>query len=126
MDKIYGFKQKDVELLIKYLKDRQNASLSKEFARFAADTGKSKGTVRNMYYAIAKRAAKIRSLPINTLTASPFPYRRSRNLKKKRSASSSKRSCSAKKTASPRAGSSESLRETIRPPFAIRINTGTF
>ena len=56
MDKIYGFKQKDVELLIKYLKDRQNASLSKVFARFAADTGKSKGTVRNMYYAIAKKS----------------------------------------------------------------------
>lgn len=61
MDKIYGFKQKDVEKLIKYLDGKQGGSLSKAFEEFAAATGKSKGTVRNMYYAVAKKSREDKS-----------------------------------------------------------------
>ena len=54
MDKIYGYKIKDVEGLIECLKVNGNQSLSKTFEQYAARTGKSKGTVRNLYYALAK------------------------------------------------------------------------
>ena len=54
MNKIYGYKTKDVEGLIECLKDSKNQSLSKIFEQYALKTGKSKGTVRNLYYALAK------------------------------------------------------------------------
>lgn len=56
MEKIYGFRQKDIEKLIEYLEGRKEKPLSRVFEEFAADTGKSKGTVRNMYYAMAKKS----------------------------------------------------------------------
>ena len=56
MDKIYGFKQKDIEQLIGRLENRKEKPLSRVFEEFAEQTGKSKGTVRNMYYALAKKS----------------------------------------------------------------------
>lgn len=56
MEKIYGFKEKDVKELISYLEEREGESLSKVFAAFGERYGKSKGTVRNMYYALAKKS----------------------------------------------------------------------
>lgn len=88
MDKIYGFKQKDVEKLIKYLDGKQGGSLSKAFEEFAAATGKSKGTVRNMYYAVAKKAGRISPLPKNISEVRRSPCRRFRNSRTKRNANS--------------------------------------
>lgn len=56
MDKIYGFKKQDIISLINYLKEKSNKSLVGRFDEFAILTNKSKGTVRNMYYAIAKKS----------------------------------------------------------------------
>ena len=56
MDKIYGFKQKDIEQLIERLENRKGRPLSRVFEEFANETGKSKGTVRNMYYALARKS----------------------------------------------------------------------
>lgn len=56
MEKIYGFKQKDVEELIKCLETKKDAPLISVFERFAAENGKSKGTVRNMYYALVRKS----------------------------------------------------------------------
>ena len=56
MDKIYGFKKQDVEKLIKYLEESQNKPLSSVFEEYANAYGKSKGTVRNMYYALARKS----------------------------------------------------------------------
>ena len=57
MDKLYGYKEKELKEFIRYLKEKgEGKSLSKTFAEFARMKGKSKGTVRNMYYALAKRA----------------------------------------------------------------------
>ena len=56
MDKIYGYKEKDIKDFCEYVKNRKNASLTETFTAYATLTGKSKGTIRNMYYAIAKKS----------------------------------------------------------------------
>lgn len=58
MEKIYGYKKCDIEGLIECLKQNQNAPLSKVFEIYAEKTGKSKGTVRNLYYALAKASSQ--------------------------------------------------------------------
>ena len=55
MDKLYGYKEKDVIGLAQYIKERGSQSLSQTFSDYARDSGKAKGTVRNLYYALAKQ-----------------------------------------------------------------------
>lgn len=55
MDKLYGYKEKDIEGLVKLLDERKGETLSKVFTEYAKISGKSKGTVRNMYYALVKK-----------------------------------------------------------------------
>lgn len=55
--KIYGYKNQDVIGLINYLNESGDMPLSRVFAGYASESGKSKGTVRNLYYALAKRAS---------------------------------------------------------------------
>lgn len=54
MEKIYGYKEKDVLGLAEFIKNRGNASLSSVFEKYGLASGKAKGTVRNLYYALAK------------------------------------------------------------------------
>ncbi len=56
MEKIYGYKEKDVIGLAEFLKDRGAEPLSSIFTKYALINGKAKGTVRNLYYAVAKRS----------------------------------------------------------------------
>ena len=56
MEKIYGYKEKDIVGLAKFLKERGEESLSSTFTKYALINGKAKGTVRNLYYALAKRS----------------------------------------------------------------------
>lgn len=56
MDKIYGYKQKDVLALAEFLMQQKDTSLSSVFEEFGAIHGKAKGTVRNLYYALAKKS----------------------------------------------------------------------
>ncbi len=58
MDKIYGYKMQDVTLLAEYLKNRGNGSLTSIFADYGQKYGKAKGTVRNLYYALAKKSVE--------------------------------------------------------------------
>lgn len=58
MEKIYGYKMKDVTMLAEYLKSRGNSSLTSVFIDYAKKHGKAKGTVRNLYYALAKRSVE--------------------------------------------------------------------
>lgn len=58
MEKIYGYKEKDVLGLAEFLKDRKGEPLSAVFEKYAIKSGKAKGTVRNLYYALAKTAAQ--------------------------------------------------------------------
>lgn len=54
MSKIYGYKEKDVIALAEFLRVNQKGKLTERFERFSAISGKAKGTVRNLYYALAK------------------------------------------------------------------------
>ncbi len=56
MENLYGFKEKDVLGLSEVLKERKNRPLSAVFLEYAKISGKEKGTVRNLYYAMAKRS----------------------------------------------------------------------
>ena len=58
MEKIYGYKEKDVKGLAEFIKNRGAKSLSSVFEDYGDYSGKAKGTVRNLYYAIAKRSAE--------------------------------------------------------------------
>ena len=53
MEKLYGYKEKDVLGLYEYLKNKKG-TLSEVFKKYATETGKSTGTVRNLYYALVK------------------------------------------------------------------------
>lgn len=53
MEKLYGYKEKDVLGLYEYLKNKKG-TLVNVFKSYAKDTGKSVGTVRNLYYALVK------------------------------------------------------------------------
>lgn len=55
MEKLYGFKERDVLGLIEYLRENKNKKLTDIFSGYASKTKKAKGTVRNLYYTIAKR-----------------------------------------------------------------------
>ncbi len=56
MEKIYGYKEKDVYALAEFIKEKGETSLSNVFEKFGALYGKAKGTVRNLYYAVAKKS----------------------------------------------------------------------
>lgn len=56
MEKIYGYKDKDIVALAEFIKEKGDNSLSNLFERFGAINGKAKGTVRNLYYALAKKS----------------------------------------------------------------------
>lgn len=56
MEKIYGYRQQDVIALAQFLKKRERESLTKTFERFGIECGKATGTVRNLYYALAKKS----------------------------------------------------------------------
>ena len=56
MNKIYGFDDKLTFKLIDFIKNKKGEKLTSVFAEFAMVTGKSAGTVRNLYYALCKKA----------------------------------------------------------------------
>jgi len=59
MNKIYGFKESRIKEFGEYLKRTDNTkNLTKVFSEYSAASGMSKGTVRNMYYALARECQK--------------------------------------------------------------------
>ena len=57
MEKMYGFKEKDVIGLAELIKNKGEKSLTDVFNEYSLINGKAKGTVRNLYYALAKKSA---------------------------------------------------------------------
>ncbi|MCQ2387469.1 MAG: hypothetical protein MJ066_03370 [Clostridia bacterium] len=53
MDKIYGFKDKDIIELAKYIKDKKGSRVN-IFKEYSLKSGKAEGSVRNLYYALVK------------------------------------------------------------------------
>ena len=58
MESLYGFKEKDVKALAEFLKSRKNQPLTEVFKAYALMSGKKEGTVRNLYYAMAKKSGE--------------------------------------------------------------------
>ena len=56
MSKIYGYKEEDVKNLYDFIKKNKNIPLAQAFFAYGKFYGKSKGTVRNLYYAMAKKS----------------------------------------------------------------------
>lgn len=56
MSKIYGYKEKDIIALAEFIRSEKGKSLSDKFALFSEKYNKAKGTVRNLYYALAKQS----------------------------------------------------------------------
>ncbi len=61
MKKLYGYKEKDILGFINFLKTHKG-SMTTAFSVYAKKVGKSKGTIRNMYYALAKTTKEDESL----------------------------------------------------------------
>ncbi len=57
MEKIYGYKEKDIIGLANFIRERKNQSLSNLFESYSIKSGKAKGTIRNLYYELAKKSA---------------------------------------------------------------------
>lgn len=91
MKKIYGYKEKDLISLAAFLQTRNGESLTAVFKMFAKQSGKSVGTVRNLYYALAKLSESDESFcaeylggkPIRVTPAKPFCADEERELLKK-------------------------------------------
>lgn len=56
MSKLYGYKEEDVKNLYEYVKSHGKMPLAQAFFVYGKTYGKSKGTVRNLYYAMAKKS----------------------------------------------------------------------
>lgn len=54
MEKLYGYKIDDVNGLLNLIKRNEHKNLSQLFSEYSIKSGKSVGTVRNLYYALAK------------------------------------------------------------------------
>ena len=72
MNKIYGYKQADVIGLAKFIRDRKGVNLTESFIKFAQKTGKSKGTIRNMYYALVKHSLTDKEFTAKYLGGTPL------------------------------------------------------
>ncbi|MBQ3596955.1 MAG: hypothetical protein II988_03975 [Clostridia bacterium] len=58
MEKFYGFRINDLRSLAEYLSLNPQTSLNELFNEYSAKTGKARGTVRNLYYALVKLCEK--------------------------------------------------------------------
>ncbi len=56
MNKIYGYKESDIIGLAEFIREKRYPSLKQTFAGYAMLCGKADGTVRNLYYALAKHS----------------------------------------------------------------------
>ena len=72
MEKLYGYKTSDVVALAEYLKGKENQSLTSVFEKFGEKYGKAKGTVRNLYYALAKKSREDQSFCKKYLGGQPI------------------------------------------------------
>ena len=92
MNKIYGFKENRVREFSEYLLKRGNSQkLTQTFSEYSALSGMSKGTVRNMYYALAEACKKDEEIQkaylgdrvINVSKAEVFSIEKEKDLVKK-------------------------------------------
>ena len=56
MNKIYGYKEKDILGLAEFIKKNNLNTKTSAFIEYAKSSGKAQGTIRNLYYALAKKS----------------------------------------------------------------------
>ncbi|MCQ2399057.1 MAG: hypothetical protein MJ072_00955 [Clostridia bacterium] len=56
MNVIYGYDEELMIKLISFIRENDGENLTSLFKKFGAENGRSAGSVRNLYYAVAKRA----------------------------------------------------------------------
>lgn len=78
MEKIYGYKTEEVIGLAKFLKGR-SGNLTQTFLEYARRAGKAPGTVRNMYYALAKFSSKNSEFCEKYLDGKPLGVKKNEN-----------------------------------------------
>ena len=72
MEKLYGFRESDVISICNLIKEKKGGSLTSIFNRYALITGKSKGTIRNLYYTITKASVTDRDFCDRYLDGKPL------------------------------------------------------
>jgi hypothetical protein len=72
MNEIYGYDNELMMSLIKKIKENSGKNLSQVFREFALEENKSAGTIRNLYYAIARRAKDDKVFKENYLSGVDF------------------------------------------------------
>lgn len=72
MEKIYGYKEKDIIGLAQMIMNRGNQPLSSIFNSYAIKNNKAKGTVRNLYYALVKRSNQDAEFCVHYLGGKPI------------------------------------------------------
>lgn len=74
MIKIYGFKTKDIRELAEFVANggMSGASLTAGFKAYAEKTGKAQGSVRNLYYALAKLSRENPEFTAKFLNGTPI------------------------------------------------------
>lgn len=72
MEKLYGYKLEEVIGLKEYLKKHGRANLTNAFSEYAKLSGKAQGTVRNLYYAMAKKTREDKQFCIEHFNGKPI------------------------------------------------------
>lgn len=88
MNKLYGYKMEDLISLANFYNENQNAKLNEFFENFSAFSGKAKGTVRNLYYALARLSKEnesfcrkfLKGKQINVNQITEFDFKSQRDL----------------------------------------------
>lgn len=70
--KIYGFKESDVLGLIEFVNKNGEGNKTQRFREYAKKTGKAVGTVRNLYYEIAKKSKTDNKFSCSTTNSNAF------------------------------------------------------
>ena len=87
-DKIYGYKQTDVISFAKFIQNNPTLAPNRLYSEYANISGKSVGTIRNLYYAVAKKSRQdtdfcvkyLNGTPLQVGTITPFTAEQERNL----------------------------------------------
>ncbi len=72
MEKIYGYKQSDAVEFAKYIRQNTDFSPAKLYLKYASVSGKSVGTVRNLYYALAKKSRQDKEFCLKYFDGKPL------------------------------------------------------
>ncbi len=86
MEKVYGYKERDLIDLAKLVKNRNGKNLTQIFKDYAIKSGKATGTVRNIYYALVKLSERDEQFTKEHLDGKPLTAGKIRPFEKEQEA----------------------------------------